>query len=73
MRWQGLTAYNTSCESWPTYGAYTYMDRELMKATDTVISSSHTRIIGKYDQNPGNTEMHVTSVVRLRLAPHTVP
>ena len=30
-------------------------------------------IIGKYDQNPGNTEMHVISVVRLSLAPHTAP
>ena len=44
-----------------------------MKATDAIISSSCTRFIGKYFQNQGNTEMHVTSVVRLRLAPHTVP
>ena len=27
----------------------------------------------EYNQNPGNTEIHVTSIVRLRLAPHTVP
>ena len=44
-----------------------------MQATDAVISSSCTGIIGKYVQNPGNTEMHVTLVVRLRFAPHTVP
>ena len=42
------------------------------KAADAVIGSSCTRIIGKYDQNPGNTEMHIISVVRFRLAPHTV-
>ena len=40
---------------------------------DTAISSSCTRIIGKYFQNPENTEMHVTPVVRLRFASHTVP
>ena len=44
-----------------------------MKATDAVICCSCKRIIGNYDQNPGNTEVHVISVVRLRLAPHTVP
>ena len=44
-----------------------------MQAKDAVISSSCTRIIGKYFQHPGNTEMHVTSVIRLRIAPHTVP
>ena len=44
-----------------------------MEATDAVVSGSCKRIIGKYFQNPGNTEMHVTSVVRLRFAPHTVP
>ena len=32
-----------------------------------------TVIISKYFQNPGNTEMHITSVVRLGFAPHTVP
>ena len=73
MQWKGLTAYKTSWESWPAYGAYTYMDRELILATDAVISSSCTRIIGKYDQNPENTEMHVISVARFRLEPHTVP
>ena len=30
-------------------------------------------IIGKFFQNPGNTEMHVTSVVRLRITPYTAP
>ena len=44
-----------------------------MSAADAVISSSCTRIIGKCFQNPENTEMHITSVVRLRFAPHTVP
>ena len=44
-----------------------------MSAADAVISSSCTRIIGKCFQNPGNTEMHVTSVVRFRIAPQTVP
>ena len=48
-------------------------DRESMQAADTVISSSCIRIIGKYFQNPGNKEMHVTSVARLRFTPHTVP
>ena len=66
-------AYKTSQESWPAYRVYTYMNGESMKAADMVISSSCTRIIGKYFQNPGNTEMHVTSVVRLRFATHTVP
>ena len=31
------------------------------------------RIIGKFIWNPGNTEMHVTSVARLRITPHTAP
>ena len=73
MWWQGITAYKTSWESWPAYRVYTYMDRESMEAADTVISSSCTRIIGNYFQNPGNTEIHVTSVVRLRIASDTVP
>ena len=29
------------------------------------------RIIGKFIQNPENTEMHITSAAGLRLAPHT--
>ena len=29
------------------------------------------RIIEKVIQNPGNTEMHITSAARLRLTPHT--
>ena len=28
-------------------------------------------IIGKFIQNPGNTEMHVSSAARLRVALHT--
>ena len=52
---------------------YTYMEGELMQATDAVISSSCTGIIGQHIQNPGNTEMHITSVVRLRFTPHAVP
>ena len=38
-----------------------------------VISSSCTRIIDKYFQNPGNTEMYIISVVRLRITLHAVP
>ena len=30
MQWQGPTASKTSWESWPVYGAYTYMDGELI-------------------------------------------
>ena len=70
---QGLTAYKTSWKSWPAYRVYTYMDRELMLAAGTVISSSSTRIIGKYFQNPGNTEMYIISAVRLRITPHASP
>ena len=44
-----------------------------MEATDAVISSSCTRTIGKFFQYPGNTEMCITSVVRLRMALHTLP
>ena len=72
MQWQDLTAYKASQESWPAYGVHTYMDGELMLAADAV-SSSCIRIIGRYNQNPGNIEIHVTSVVILRLAPNTVP
>ena len=42
-----------------------------MKATVKVIGSPCTRIIGEAIQNPGDTEMHVTSAARLRLALHT--
>ena len=42
-----------------------------MYATVEVIGSSCTWIIGKFIQNPGNTEMHITSAARLRLALHT--
>ena len=73
MWWQGLTAYNTLWESRPAYRAYTYRDRELMYAADAVISSSCTRIIGKYFQNPGNTDMYIISAVRCRITPHAVP
>ena len=44
-----------------------------MQATDAVISSSCTRSIGNHFQNPGNTEMNIISVVRLRITPHAVP
>ena len=71
MPWQGLTACKTSWESWLAHRAYTYTDRESVWATDAVISSSCTRIIGKYVQNPRNTEIHITSVVRLRFSPLT--
>ena len=66
IQWQGFTADKTSWESWPVYRVYTYMDGESMQAADTVISSSCKRIIGKYFQNPGNTEMYIISAVRLR-------
>ena len=36
------------------------------KATVEVISSPCSRIIGKITQNPGDTEMHITSAARLR-------
>ena len=39
-----------------------------MLATVKVIGSSCTWIIGKFAQNPENTEMHVTSAARFRLA-----
>ena len=44
-----------------------------MQATVKVISSSWARIIGKSTQNPGDTEMHITSAARLRITPHTAP
>ena len=37
------------------------------------ISSSYTRIIRTHFQNPGNTEMYIISVVRLRITPDAVP
>ena len=43
------------------------------QATLKVISSSCARIIGKFVQNPGNTEMHVTSSARLRITPNAAP
>ena len=45
------------------------MDGESTEATDTVISSSYMQIIGIHFQNPGNTEMYIISVVRLRIGP----
>ena len=36
-------------------------------ATVEVIGSPCTRIIGKAIQNPGDTEMHITSAARLRI------
>ena len=45
------------------------MDGELTEATDVVISSSCMQIIGIHFQNPGNTEMYIISVVRLRIGP----
>ena len=43
----------------------------LCKQQSKLISSSCTWIIGKFIQNPGITEMHVTSAARLKLAPCT--
>ena len=45
------------------------MDRELAEAADAAISSSCIQIIGIHLQNPGNTEMYIISVVRLRVGP----
>ena len=45
------------------------MDRELTEAADAVINTSCMQIIGIDFQNPGNTEMYVISVVRLRIRP----
>ena len=56
-------------ESWPVYGGSTYMDRESTKAAEVVISSSYMQIIGIHFQNPGNKEMYIISIVRLRIRP----
>ena len=40
---------------------------ESQKAAEIVISSSYIWIIGIHFQNPGNTEMYIISVVRLRI------
>ena len=56
-------------KAWPTYGVSTYTDRESTEATDAVISSSCMQIIGIHFQNPGNTEMYITSVVKIRIWP----
>ena len=69
MWWQGWTAHKTSWESWPAYGVSTYMDGELTKVEEVVISSSCMWNIGIHFQNPGNTEMYIISVVRLRIRP----
>ena len=45
------------------------MDRESTEAEDTVIISSCMWIIGIHLQNPGNREMYIISVVRLRIGP----
>ena len=42
-----------------------------MSATVEGIGSPCTRIIGKAIQNPGDTEMHITSAARLSLTLHT--
>ena len=67
--WQGQTTHKTSQESWLAYGASTYTDRELTEAADAHISSSCMWIIGIHFQNPGNTEMYIISVLRLRIGP----
>ena len=69
MWWQGQTAHKTSQKSWPVYGASTYMDGESTETTDAVIRSSCMQIIGIHFQNPGNTEMYIITVVRLRIRP----
>ena len=73
MQWQGQTAHMTSQKSWLAYEASTYMDGELTEATDAVISSSCMQIIVMYFQNPGNIEMYIISVVRLRIRPGITP
>ena len=67
MQWQGSPTYKTSGESWPGYRAFTYTAGESMQATVEVIGSPCTRIIGKVIQNPGGTEMHITSAPKLRI------
>ena len=42
------------------------MEGDLTKAAEVVINSSCIQIIGIHFQNPGNTEMYIASVVRLR-------
>ena len=69
IQWQGQIAYKTLQKSLPVYGVSTYMDGESTEATDAVISSSCMQIIGMNFQNPGNTEMYIISVVRLRIRP----
>ena len=68
MWWQGQTAHKTLwnyglCMEWvPTW-------MESWEATDAVISSSCMQVIVIYFQNPGNTDMYIISVVRLRIRP----
>ena len=51
----------------------TYTDGEPTEATDATISSSCMWIIGIKLQNPGNTEMSIISIVRLRTGPDITP
>ena len=66
MWWQGLTAYKTLWESWPAYrrNIPTWMESWCKQQMLSLVVPA---------KESGNTEMHITSVVRLRIAPHTVP
>ena len=61
------------CENHGLYMEHTPTQMESQYKQHRVISSSCTRIIGNYFQNPGNTEMYIIPVVRLRITPHAVP
>ena len=54
----------------PIEHLYTQMESQCKQQSKS-FGSSCIWIIGKFIQNPGNTEMHMTSAARLRLAPHT--
>ena len=66
---QGSQAYQTLQESWPGYGACTYMVGESSEATVKVICSPCPRIIGKIFQNQGDTGMYIITMADLGLTP----
>ena len=67
MQRQGPQAYQTSQESWPGYGACTYMVGELSETTVKVICSPCPWIIGKIFQNPGDAGMCIITMADLGL------
>ena len=62
-------AYQTSRESWPGYGAYTYTVGEWSETMVKVICSPCPRIIGKIFQNPGDAGMYIITMADLGLTP----